>query len=90
MKMQNWQDLYPFQSQFLEIPQSETTADWVKMHFIDEGQGDQTVVCVHGNPTWSFTFREVVKQLSDQARVIAVDHIGCGLSQKPQKYNYTF
>lgn len=58
------------------------------MHFVVQGTGPQTVLCVHGNPTWSFTFREVLKQLSDQARVIAVDHIGCGLSQKPEKYNY--
>jgi haloalkane dehalogenase len=84
----DWQSLYPFQSQFLEIPRSETTADWVKMHFVVQGTGDQTVLCVHGNPTWSFTFREVLKQVSDQARIIAVDHVGCGLSQKPEKYNY--
>ncbi|HAC92907.1 MAG TPA: alpha/beta hydrolase [Planctomycetaceae bacterium] len=58
------------------------------MHFVVQGTGDQTVLCVHGNPTWSFTFREVLKQVSDQARIIAVDHVGCGLSQKPEKYNY--
>lgn len=50
----------------------------------------QTVLCVHGNPTWSFTYREVVQKVSDQARVIAVDHLGCGLSDKPQAYPYTF
>ncbi len=88
MSNHDWQSLYPFQSQFLEIPRSETTADWVKMHFVVQGTGDQTVLCVHGNPTWSFTFREVLKQVSDQARIIAVDHVGCGLSQKPEKYNY--
>lgn len=85
----SWKDLYPFESQYLEIPRSETTADWVRMHFVEKGSGDQVVVCVHGNPTWSFTFREVLQQVSDQARVIAVDHVGCGLSQKPQKYNYS-
>ncbi len=89
MTKHNWQTLYPFQSRFLEIPQSETTAEQIKMHYVDQGVGQQTVLCVHGNPTWSFTFREVVKQVSDTARVIAIDHIGCGLSDKPQKYNYT-
>ena len=84
----DWRQLYPFESHFLEIPRSETTAELVKMHFVEQGSGDQTVVCVHGNPTWSFTFREVVRQVSDQARVIAVDHVGCGLSDKPQQYNY--
>ncbi|MBX3421014.1 MAG: alpha/beta fold hydrolase [Pirellulaceae bacterium] len=84
----DWRKRYPFASQYFEIPRSETTTDWVRMHFVQQGQGEQTVLCVHGNPTWSFTFREVLNQVSDQARVIAVDHIGCGLSHKPQKYNY--
>jgi pimeloyl-ACP methyl ester carboxylesterase len=84
----DWHSLYPFQSRFLEIPRSETTDEVVKMHYVEQGAGDQTVVCVHGNPTWSFTFREVLNQVSDRARVIAVDHVGCGLSDKPQDYNY--
>lgn len=87
--MADWRELYPFQSQFLEIPRSETTADWVRLHFVQQGSGDQTVLCVHGNPTWSFYYREVLRQVSDTARVVAVDHVGCGLSQKPQNYNYT-
>ena len=85
----DWKALYPFESQYFEIPLSESSADKVRMHYVEQGAGSQTVLCVHGNPTWSFYYREVVKQLSDQARVIAVDHIGCGLSDKPQKYNYT-
>lgn len=87
--MPDWKALYPFESQFLEIPRSETTADWVKLHFVQKGDGEQTVLCVHGNPTWSFYYREILNQVSDVARVVAVDHVGCGLSQKPQRYNYT-
>lgn len=60
-----------------------------RMHFIDEGQGPPNVLCVHGNPTWSFTYRTIVQQQSRRARVLAVDHIGCGLSDKPQNYPYT-
>ncbi len=96
--MLDWKALYPFPSKFLEIPRSETSNDTLRMHYVDTGRSDQdqnagdsekhTILCVHGNPTWSFTYREVLKQLSDQARVIAVDHIGCGLSDKPQRYNY--
>lgn len=59
------------------------------MHYVDEGQGSQCVLCVHGNPTWSFYYREVVQQQRSRARVIAVDHIGCGLSDKPQDYPYS-
>lgn len=89
--MADWKALYPFESNFLEIPKSETSADVVKFHYVETGSpdADQTVLCVHGNPTWSFTYREVLKRVSAQARVIAVDHIGCGLSDKPQDYSYT-
>ncbi|MCC6509690.1 MAG: alpha/beta fold hydrolase [Pirellulaceae bacterium] len=48
-----------------------------------------TILCVHGNPTWSFYYREVIKQQGDRARVVAVDNMGCGLSDKPQVYPYT-
>ncbi|MEM7560023.1 MAG: alpha/beta fold hydrolase, partial [Planctomycetota bacterium] len=69
---------------------SETSADLVRMHYVEQGPEDaeQTIVCVHGNPTWSFYYREILKQCSEQHRVIAVDHIGCGMSDKPQKYAY--
>jgi len=44
---------------------------------------------VHGNPTWSFYYRKLVTLLSEKYRVIAPDHMGCGLSDKPQQYDYT-
>jgi haloalkane dehalogenase len=46
------------------------------------------VVFVHGNPTWSFQFRNVVKRLGDERRSIAPDHLGFGLSDKPRGYSY--
>jgi acyl-CoA synthetase (AMP-forming)/AMP-acid ligase II/pimeloyl-ACP methyl ester carboxylesterase len=52
------------------------------MHFIDEGQGP-IVVCLHGNPTWGFLFRNLVASLRHRFRVIVPDHVGCGLSDKP-------
>lgn len=57
------------------------------MHYIDEGEGE-AVFMVHGNPTWSFYYRNVVAELSKKFRCIAIDHIGCGLSDKPQDYPY--
>ena len=57
------------------------------MHFIDEGQGPPLLL-VHGNPTWSFLWRRLVQDLAADYRVVAVDHIGCGLSDKPQAYDY--
>lgn len=58
------------------------------MSYLDEGQGP-AIVMVHGNPTWSFYYRNLVRQLRDRFRVIVPDHMGCGLSDKPQDYPYT-
>jgi len=59
------------------------------MSYVDEGTGDEAVVMVHGNPTWSFYYRNLVLGLRDQIRCIVPDHIGCGLSDKPQDFPYT-
>jgi haloalkane dehalogenase len=75
-----WKQLYPFDSHFVEMQGQ-------RMHYVDEGAG-APVICVHGNPTWSFYWRNLVLALRDRYRVIAVDHIGCGLSDKPAKYPY--
>lgn len=71
---------YPFTSRSLYM-------DGLKYHYIDEGEGD-TILFVHGNPTWSFAWRNMIKSLSSRYRTIAVDHIGCGFSDKPQDYSY--
>lgn len=81
-----WRALYPFESHF-------ETIGGFKMHYLDEGPKDAdrpTILCSHGNPTWSFIFRDVVKAFCDQYRVIVVDHIGCGLSEKPCKSKYPY
>jgi cis-3-alkyl-4-acyloxetan-2-one decarboxylase len=71
---------YPFPSKFLDL-------DGVRYHYIDEGRGE-TLLCVHGNPTWSFAWRNFIKDLSRDYRVVAIDHVGCGFSDKPQNYEY--
>lgn len=62
----------------------------LRYHYLDEGQGE-TVVMVHGNPTWSFYFRHLVEALRPSYRTIVPDHIGCGVSEKPSDaaYDYT-
>ncbi len=78
-----FQSLYPFESNFTNINGNQ-------MHYVDEGTGPP-VVMVHGNPTWSFYFRNVIKTVSKNFRAIVPDHIGCGFSDKPDaaSYNYT-
>ena len=74
--------LYPFKSHYIDL-------NGFKYHYVDEGSGEP-VVMVHGNPTWSFYFRDLIKALSGQYRVIAPDHIGCGLSDKPDSKTYDY
>lgn len=60
------------------------------LNYIDEGVGDgPCLVCVHGNPTWSFYWRNIILGLRGQRRCLAMDHLGCGLSAMPQRAPYT-
>ena len=74
-----FEDEYPFGSHWFEV-------DGHVQHYIDEGRGP-VLLMVHGNPTWSFAWRRLVKDLSRDYRVIAIDHLGCGFSEKPQDRN---
>jgi haloalkane dehalogenase len=59
------------------------------MHYLDVGTGDP-VVMLHGNPTWSFYYRSLINGLSSDYRTIVPDHIGCGLSDKPDEKQYAY
>ncbi len=71
------------QGQFLDL-------QGLRYHYLDEGRGEP-VVMLHGNPTWSFYYRELVRGLRGEYRTVVPDHIGCGLSDKPgdDRYEYT-
>ncbi|HUO09666.1 MAG TPA: alpha/beta fold hydrolase [Phycisphaerae bacterium] len=65
--------------------------DGLQMHYVDEGPRDGApVLMVHGNPTWSFYYRRLISALSSRYRVIAPDHIGMGLSERPDESRYDF
>lgn len=78
-----WLDVteYPFESREFDL-------GGTSMHYIDEGKGE-TILFVHGTPSWSFDFRHLIKGLRSGYRCIAVDHIGFGLSEKPSDYPYS-
>jgi pimeloyl-ACP methyl ester carboxylesterase len=60
------------------------------MSYLDEGpRSDEAVLMLHGNPTWSFYYRDLVREVSPRLRCIAPDHVGMGLSAKPRDYAYT-
>ncbi len=72
---------YPFQNLFTEI-------NGHTIHYIDEGKGEN-LLFVHGTPSWSFDFRNVIKNLSPNHRCVAFDHLGFGLSDKPASVEYS-
>ena len=71
---------YPFTSRFFSLGD-------LRLHYVDEGQGEP-LLFVHGNPSWSFAWRHLIRNLQTDHRCLAVDHIGCGFSDKPQRYDY--
>ena len=79
----NWLNTheYPFSSKYFDVKGHQ-------LHYIEEGKGD-TLIFVHGTPSWSFDFRHVIRILSKDFTCLAPDHIGFGLSDKPEEYDYT-
>lgn len=74
-----WRSEWPFAPQWLPTPDG-------RIHYVDEGPRDgETLLFVHGNPTWSFHWRRLITALRDTNRCVAIDHLGCGLSDKPQR-----
>ncbi|NLG08882.1 MAG: alpha/beta fold hydrolase [Deinococcales bacterium] len=78
-----WLDrsLYPFERRTFEL-------DGHRLSYVDEGAGSP-VLFVHGTPTWSFLWREQLRALAGEHRVLALDNLGFGLSDKPPHADYT-
>lgn len=72
--------LYPFTTQKIAIQRHN-------LSYLDQGRG-KIIVMLHGNPTWSFYYRNLVSHLQNRYRIIVPDHMGCGFSDKPQDYPY--
>ena len=80
--MAEFRHLYPFKPNYLKL-------NGINYHYVDEGKGEPMLM-LHGNPTWSFYYRALIKEFSKQFRIIAPDHIGCGLSDKPDAAQYDY
>ncbi len=78
-----WRALYPFVSHFHETGAGQ-------LHYLDEGNNNtadqKTLLFVHGNPTWSFHWRNLIQSFSGEFRCVAMDHLGCGLSEHPATF----
>src|SRR5580698_10428084 len=66
-----------------------TDAPGFRMHYVDEGPADgEVVLCLHGEPTWGYLYRDLIATLKGSYRVIAPDHMGFGKSETPQERTY--
>ena len=81
--MQNWLDTaqYPYKPRYFDVGNHQ-------LHYIQVGSGE-TILFVHGTPSWSFDFRNVIKDLKEDYHCVAIDHMGFGLSDKPREYDYS-
>jgi haloalkane dehalogenase len=74
---------FPFQPQYVEV-------DGMRIHYIDEGQGE-VILCLHGEPSWSYLYRKMIPILSSNQRVLAMDFVGFGRSDKfTERGEYSF
>jgi haloalkane dehalogenase len=81
-------ELYPFQDRWLPLEREGL------IHYIDEGPPEGTpaagtLVFAHGTPTWSFEWRQLIRELRSSWRCVALDHLGFGLSERPMDAEYT-
>lgn len=76
---------YPFEPHYVDV------GDGLRMHYVDEGSGYETLLCLHGEPSWSFLYRKMIPILAQENRVLAPDLIGFGKSDKYEETDpYTF
>ncbi|MBU2488757.1 MAG: alpha/beta fold hydrolase [Proteobacteria bacterium] len=74
-------DDFPVQFKTMEI-------EGHRMNYVDEGEGE-TLLMLHGNPTWSYLYRHMIADLKKDFRCVALDHLGYGLSDKPRDGDYS-
>ena len=73
--------LFPVEHRFIEL-------NGARIHYVDEGKGD-TLLLLHGNPSWSFLYRKMIPPLRNEFRCVAPDYPGYGMSSAPPGYGFT-
>jgi haloalkane dehalogenase len=73
--------LFPVEHQFLDL-------DGARIHYVDEGSGE-TLLLLHGNPSWCFLYRKIIAALKSDFRCVAMDYPGYGMSDAPPGYGFT-
>ena len=66
---------FPYETNYVDVGDP-------RMAYVDEGRGEETFLCLHGEPTWSYLYRKMIPVLSERGRVVAPDFLGFGRSDK--------
>jgi pimeloyl-ACP methyl ester carboxylesterase len=82
-------DLAPFHAEYPWDGRLLGLRGGVHLHYLDEGRGEPLLM-LHGNPTWSFYYRNLVKALAPDFRCVVPDHVGCGRSDVPPESAYDY
>jgi len=79
---ENFSGTWPYEPRFFD-------GSGFRHHYVDEGDGDEVFVCLHGEPTWGYLYRNFVPRLTHLGRVVIPDHMGFGKSETPQDRSYS-
>ena len=86
---ENFDGTWPFTPRFHTVPAADGAAAF-QMHYVDEGPRDAApIVCLHGEPTWGYLYRNIIPTLAERHRVLVPDHMGFGKTETPQDREYT-
>jgi haloalkane dehalogenase len=81
---------YPFQPHYLDLAKALGRSGEARMHYVEEGRG-KPILCLHGEPSWSFLYRRMIPILATRGRVLAPDLFGFGKSDKfTERADYTY
>ena len=68
---ETFNDTWPFEPHF-------TNAAGFRQHYVDEGPAEgEVILCLHGEPTWGYLYRNMIGPLAENFRVVVPDHMGC-------------
>ncbi len=81
---------YPFAPHYVDLAKAVGRSGEARMHYVDAGSG-QVILCLHGEPSWSFLYRRMIPILAKRGRVLAPDLFGFGKSDKfTERADYSY
>lgn len=66
---------FPYEPKYVDV-------DGPRMAYVEAGEGEETILCLHGEPTWSYLYRKMIPTLAERGRVVAPDFVGFGRSDR--------